>query len=111
MKKYIFNSAVVTNPGEYVYRLITPEQAREWAQGGFISTVGYEQTAEALTQLLGQHVPMNRVMAKMAVGDQALVFRLVFPKGTPRIDPNDKGRLSQAILDGHFELGLLTRTA
>ena len=31
--------------------------------------------------------------------------------GTPRIDPRDKGRLSAAILAGHYELGLLTRRA
>ena len=48
-------------------------------------------------------------MIYMLEGDEALVFRLVFPPGSDRIDPGDKGRLSQAVLDGHYELGLLTR--
>ncbi len=45
----------------------------------------------------------------MQAGDEALVFRLVFPPGTPRIDPKDKGRLSAAIMAGQYELGLLSR--
>ncbi len=48
--KYILNSAVITSPGEYRYRLINADEARKWAEGGFLSTVGYEQTADALTQ-------------------------------------------------------------
>lgn len=111
MKKYILNSAVITSPGDFRYRLIPVDEARQWAEGGFISTVGYEQTAEALTQLLGVPVPVDRRTITMQAGDEALVFRLVFPPGTPRIDPNDKGRLSAAIMAGHYELGLLVRLA
>lgn len=107
--KYILNSAVLTAPGEYGYRLISPADAREWASSGFASTVGYEQTAEALGQLLGVPVPVDRRTITMQAGDEALVFRLAFPPGTPRIDPADKGRLAAAVLAGHFELGLLTR--
>jgi len=109
MTKYILNSAVITAPGRYDYRLITADDARVWAAGGFTSTVGYEQTADALTQLLGVPVPVDRRTITMAPGDEALVFRLVFPPGTPRIDPGDKGRLAQAVMDGQYELGLLTR--
>lgn len=109
--KYILNSAVVTSPGDYRYALISPDDARQWASSGFTSTVGYEQTAEALTTLLGQPVPVDRRTITMAPGDEALVFRLVFPAGSPRIDPADKGRLARAVLDGHYELGLLARLA
>jgi hypothetical protein len=107
--KYILNSAVITSPGEYRYRLINAGEARKWAEGGFVSTVGYEQTADALTQLLGVPVPVDRRTITMQAGDEALVFRLVFPPGTPRIDPKDKGRLSAAIMAGQYELGLLSR--
>ena len=108
--RYILNSAVITAPGDYRYRLLTTEEAREWAEGGpWISTVGYEQTAEALSLLLGQPVPVDRRVIVMVPGDEALVFRLVFPPGTPRIDPADKGRLREEVLAGHFELGLLMR--
>ncbi len=106
---YLLNSAVITAPGDYHYRLITAEEAREWASGGFVSTVGYAQTAEAMAILLGQPVPVDRRVIQMQPRDQALVFRLVFPPGSDRIDPGDKGRLSRAILEGHYELGLLTR--
>jgi len=108
---FILNSAVITAEGDYRYRLIDAAAARAWAAGGFVSTVGYEQTAEALTQLLGVPVPVDRRSIVMTVGDEALVFRLVFPPGTPRIDPGDKGCLSAAVLAGQYELGLLTRLA
>lgn len=107
--KYILNSAVVTSPGGYRYRLVTPDEAKRWAADGFTSTVGYEQTAEALEQLLGVPVPVDRRTITMQAGDEALVFRLAFPPGTPRINPGDKGALSKAVMAGHFELGLLTR--
>lgn len=110
MPSYLLNSAVITAPGRYEYRLITADAARAWAVGGFTSTVGYEQTAEALAELLGMPVPVDRRTIIMQPGDEALVFRLVFPPGSPRIDPGDKGRLSAALLAGHYELGLLTRT-
>lgn len=109
MTRYILNSAVITAPGEWRYSLITPAQARVWVEPGFLSTVGYEQTAAALTQLLGVPVSVERRTIVMLPGDEALVFRLAFPPGTPRIDPGDKGRLSDAIMAGHYELGLLQR--
>lgn len=109
--KYILNSAVITYPGDYRYELIDAAEARRWTADGFVSTVGYEQTADALSQLLGQPVPVDRRTIAMKEGDEALVFRLVFPAGTPRIDPADKGRLAQAVMDGHYELGLLARLA
>lgn len=107
--KYILNSAVITAPGSYRYRLVGRDEAREWASGGFVSTVGYEQTAVALTELLGVDVTVDRRTITMQTGDEALVFRLAFPPGTPRIDPSDKGRLSEALLAGHYELGVLQR--
>jgi hypothetical protein len=108
--RYVLNSAVITAPGRYEYRLLTADQAREWAKAGaFNSTIGYEQTAEALGQILGCPVAVNRTTIQMTPGDEAIVFRLALPPGTPRIDPSDKGRLSQAVLAGYYELGLLVR--
>jgi hypothetical protein len=110
--KYLLNSAVITSPGSYEYRLVSADQAREWAgEGDVLSTIGYAQTAEALAQILDQKVEVNRIQIKMALGDEALVFRLVFPAGAPRINPGDKGRLAQAVIDGRYEIGMLTRTA
>lgn len=75
------------------------------------SRVRSVSSADALADLLGMPVPMDRRTIAMGVGDEALVFRLVFPPGTPRIAPGDKGALGRAILAGHYELGLLRREA
>jgi hypothetical protein len=110
--RYLLNSAVLTAPGQYNYRLISVETARAWyLQAPVVSTIGYEQTAEALSDLLGEPVPVNRQTIVMAPGDEALVFRLVFPPGSPRIAPSDKGALSAAVMAGNFEIGLLSRDA
>jgi len=113
MKKYLLNSAVITSPGTYNYWLVAPERAKRWStpNKSIVSTIGYEQTAEALSQILGWEVPVNRKTITMFPEDEALVFRLVFKEGTSRIDPQDKGRLREEILAGNFELGLLKRIA
>jgi hypothetical protein len=109
--KYILNSAVITSPGRYAYFLITPEEARRWCLSGPppFSTIGYEETAEALSQLLGLHIDVNRRTIVMRAGDEALVFRLVLPPGSPRIDPKDKGSIMAHVKAGHWELGLLKK--
>jgi hypothetical protein len=113
MTKYLLNSAVLTSFGLFYYSPISPEKAREWYGDGanVISTIGYEETALALSELLGRPVPVNRVTIKMEVGDEALVFRLVLPAGSPRIDPKDKGTIAQHVQAGHWELGLLRKTS
>ena len=105
------NSAVITAPGTYVYRHISVEEAKRWYFEGEIpiSTVGYEETAEALSQLLGVRIPVNRITIVMQPGDEALVFRLVLPPGTPRLLPHEKGRIAEHVRAGHWELGLLRR--
>jgi len=111
--KYLLNSAVITSFGLFYYSPITPEKAREWYGDGadVVSTIGYPETAEALSQLLGRPVQVNRVTISMQEGDEALVFRLVLPVGTPRIDPKDKGAIVQHVNAGHWELGLLRKTS
>jgi hypothetical protein len=52
---------------------------------------------------------VNRITIKMNKGDEALVFRLVLPPGSPRIDPKDKGQIMQHVNAGHWELGLLRK--
>ncbi len=110
MKKYILNSAVMTTFGIWHYVRLNREQAHIWASTGDpISTVGYEQTAQELEQIIEIPVAVDRRVVVLEPGDQALVFRLVFPPNSPRINPEDKGKLSAAILAGHYELGLITR--
>ncbi|MEM0288102.1 MAG: DUF1874 domain-containing protein [Nitrososphaerota archaeon] len=108
--RYILNSAVITSYGTYVYEPMTVEEAKRWAKNGpFISTIGYEETAAVLSQLLQIPIQVNRTTIKMEVGDEALVFRIVLPPGSPRIDPQDKGRIANVISSNQWELGLLSR--
>lgn len=108
---YILNSAVITTPGSYRYDLATIAKALAWArEREWSSTVGYEETANALGQLLGVEVPVNRVVIRMRPGDEALVFRLVLPPGCRRIPPDMKGRLRQEYIIRHAEMGILRRT-
>lgn len=110
MADYLLNSAVITSPGVYSYQHITPQEARRFVEAGtFVSTIGYAETAAALSELLNISVEVNPVTIKMEPGDRAIVFRLVLPAGTPRIAPKDKGRIKEVIHNGHWELGLLIR--
>jgi hypothetical protein len=105
---YILNSAVITSPGSYTYQLITPQEAELiMTSNRYRSTIRYEETARALSALLRIHVPMNDEIVKMRTGDQAIVFRLVFPRGHRRIPTDAKGNLSMQFVLDHHELGLL----
>jgi len=108
--KYILNSAVITSPGEYRYRLVSLDEAKTFLAGGdWLSTIGYQETADALSLITGIHVPMNRKTVTMEVGDLALVFRLVFPPGTDRLAVQSKGKEGIEFILKHCELGFLEK--
>jgi len=108
--RYILNSAVITSPGSYQYRLLYIHQAIEWLnEGKFKSTIGYEETAYAMSKIFDIVIPVNRCTITMKSGDEALVFRLVFPPGTPRISPENKGMLTTQFILENCEIGLLTK--
>jgi len=103
--RYILNSAVITTPGRYQYELISTEKSIQWLQNGsFLSTIGYQETADALSALTGIQIDVNRKSIRMKTGDQALVFRL-----TARLnDPSLKGMISdKEWLLTNTEIGLL----
>jgi len=114
MTHYILNSAVITAPGIYRYRLLTPGEAAEllrvWCDPDAypdppISYVGYEETAEAMAVLLNYRPAINRQTVKMMPGDQALVFRL-----TKRLSQAEmKGKLGLSLILFNCEIGLLER--
>lgn len=107
---YLLNSAVITAPGTYRYRLVTAEEAREWYHRHKPeSTIGYQQTADALAGIVGKPVPVNRTTIQMQPGDAALVFRIVLPPGSPRIQAGDKGAIERVLLEQHYEIGILER--
>ena len=109
-KRYVLNSAVITSPGLYTYDLIDVKWAKRWLEeGDFESTIGYEETAEALKRLTGIEVPVNRKTIKMERGDEALVFRLAFKPGDPRPSAALKGNVGVDWLIERAEFGLLRK--
>ena len=108
--RYILNSAVITAPGRYDYRLLSLPDARRWVEAGpYRSTIRYQDTAAALSGLLGCDVEVRNETITMQPGDEALVFRLVFPPGAGRVELGKKGRLDRGYILGNCEIGLLWR--
>ena len=105
--RYILNSAVITTPGRYEYRLIGVEEAKAWMREPFESTLGYQETAIALSALTGIPVRINRKMVQFQAGDEALVFRLTCRLDDPRL----KGQLSPEFVLANCEIGILRKEA
>lgn len=77
--RYLLNSAVITGPGIYAYRLITEKEAAAWVrQGNFVSRVGYPATADHIETISGVRPEVNREATAMQPGDEALVVRLKY---------------------------------
>ncbi len=106
--RYILNSAVVTKPGTYTYRLITADEAKKWIEESNpipISCIAYQETCDALEKLTGFSFPRNRIQTYMQTGDEALIFRL-----TARLsDPDLKGKLTTEFILKNCEIGILTK--
>jgi len=75
-KVTILNANVLTNHGDFSFRPVTLERAKELVAGGFDSAVGHQSTCDVLTSVLGVPVPLNRVQYKQLPGEVALVFKL-----------------------------------
>lgn len=106
--RYILNSAVITTPGNYSYSLVSIQEAKDWiGKGGFESTIGYVETAQALSSILSCDVPANRKNIKMNVGDEALVFRLTCRLDDPRL----KGSMGIEHIINNCEVGILCKTS
>jgi len=104
--RYILNSAVITTPGRYEYRLIGVEEAKAWLRTGtFKSTIGYAETAAALSAITGVPIACNRRMVKMQAGDEALIFRLTCRMS----DPTLKGKLTPEFVLENCEIGILRK--
>ena len=116
--RYLLNSAVITAFGTWDYQPIRPAAARAWLHeevdgdvARIESTIRYEETARALEILLEKapgSLPVRNQTITMQPGDEALVFRLVFPSGV-RPEAVSKGALGLAYIQKHSELGLLRR--
>lgn len=102
--RYLLNSAVITAPGVYEYRLITPEEAAAFVRsGGWESRIGYPQTAAHIETISGVRPSLSREATVMRPGDVALVVRLRY-----RVtDPSRKGE-TLPVRPEDWEYGLLS---
>jgi hypothetical protein len=110
VRRYVLNSAVVTAPGLYRYEPLTREQGRLWWEAGpVLSTIGYPEAAAALSDLLQTEVDFNRITISMEPSDEALVFRVVPPPGSRRLDPYNPYQVRSVVAERRFELAILPR--
>lgn len=106
MPRYILNSPVITGPGTYEYLLVELSDAVGWIKaGGWVSTIGYAETAKVISDLAGVEVPLNRISIEMAPGDEALVFRLKKRLELPEL----KTKVSEEFVRANFESGILKK--
>lgn len=104
MMRYLLNSAVLTSPGTYHYRLVTTEEAADWLRNGdFISRIGYPATVEHIEKMSGIWPEISQEATAMQPGDEALVVRLKY-----RVqDPGEKATYQPAKED--WEYGILKK--
>src|SRR3990167_8757180 len=106
--RYILNSAVLTNFGSWRYKPLSRNEAVSWLLGDtWESTIRYPETAEALSLITGIYIPIVDKTIQMHPGDEALVFRLIFPPNSRRIPQQNKGKLEINFILEHMEIGLL----
>lgn len=104
---YLLNSAVITAPGTYRYRLITQDGAAVWLkahQHSAVSRIGYSVTAAHIGCLGGWVPSLSREATHMEPGDEALVVRLKYRLE----DPSRKGLVLPS--DEDWEYGILERS-
>jgi len=83
MTTYVLNSPILTAEGTYTFRRISADEAKNLVAGGFVSAIGHDASAAALSAVLGVTVPTNRVAITMQTGDAAVVLKLAgrLPEG------------------------------
>lgn len=76
---YVFNTTIAVPselPAQFKMIAISESDAVKELSVDFVSAVGHQATAQALSELLGINVPMNRIQAAMQTGDKAVCFKL-----------------------------------
>lgn len=76
---YILNTPILTDYGVFSFdgpKTVDEIKAILAKSENVVSAVGHQSTANVLSQLLGQDIPMNRIQVSMTPGDKAIVFRL-----------------------------------
>jgi len=101
---YLLNSAIIVDDGTYTYKTVKAGDVKAFiGDQDFISYIGYPDTAKFLSSIIGRHVPTNRGMISMNVGDVAVVCKLKY-----RVqDPKTKGAFTPGPDD--YTFGILKR--
>ena len=76
---YLMSTTLIPSgcDGTWKVRTVELQEATSFLQGAeFTSAVGHTSTAEAMTELLGTEVPMNRLTVLPEAGDKFLCFKL-----------------------------------
>jgi hypothetical protein len=108
--RYVVDRTEILEEGTYTYRRISFQEARQWLTADdFRSKVNCAETTAAAVAAFGVHIPFYRNCPPLTMlpGDEALVFRIVPPKGTPRLFQGKEG----ISIEFECDVGLLTRVA
>lgn len=104
MKRYVFNSTVLTTFGTFTYTELSEEEAKIWIElGDYICALGHQEMVAQFNTMFNQRTKRQRVNALLDIGDEALVFRFKY-----RI-PKHKKSKAQTLYREFIELGLLRR--
>lgn len=79
MTTYLFNTTIAVPaslPAEFSMHQLTAEEATELLKAGFVSAIGHQGSADAVTAATGVPVEVNRIQASMEIGDKAVCFKL-----------------------------------
>jgi hypothetical protein len=108
----LLNTTIATTDGIYEVRTVDLDTAQQIVQNYVKSTgdwmdsaIGHESTAQIMTELLGQVIPVNRQQFAQAIGQDALVFKL---KGSA---PEGVILSAEEIEAIGYEFKVMTRTA
>lgn len=109
MRKILMNSAMMPNDGYYFVKQVPKDEfVKLWKSfdGGFVSSIGYEDNARYLTELLGENIPMNRQETFLEDGDILFILKLKYRLRNPRT----KGRFTPRDSDYMFQIGKYSKS-
>lgn len=109
MRKILMNSAMMPTDGYYFVKQLHKEEfVKLWKsfEGGFVSSIGYEDNAIYLTDLLGECIPMNRQETSLEEGDILFILKLKYRLRNPRI----KGKFTPRESDYMFQVGKYSKS-
>jgi hypothetical protein len=96
--RLLMNSAMMPAPGTYRLRWVSRDEFVREMREGFVSYIGYPDTARYLERLSGFYVPVNRDETLIFEGAVMLICKLRYRLS----DPAQKGRFTPSDDDYEF---------